>query len=138
MCPTNFADCMKVLKEPVVESTWFVESLPFVVAGEPLVEETPIGFSSLLSSLRKPTEQEEIYIRMCYQHYHVHVHCMCNLHIPNPCTYEWDIVDGMLIHDFNHPWRHLERQGKATQHNRKTKQHNTIHPKQLFFLRKNM
>ena len=32
--------------------------------------------------------------------------------------------------------RCLERQGKATQHNRKTKQHNITHPKQLFFKEK--
>ena len=32
--------------------------------------------------------------------------------------------------------RCLERQGKATQHNRKTKQHNTTRPKQFFFKEK--
>ena len=32
--------------------------------------------------------------------------------------------------------RCLERQGKATQHNRKTKQHNTTRPKQSFFKEK--
>ena len=37
------------------------------------------------------------------------------------------------VHDF---MRCLEIQGKATQHNRKTKQHNTTHPEQLFFKEK--
>ena len=32
----------------------------------------------------------------------------------------------------NHSMRCLERQGKATQNETKAKQHNTIHPKQLF------
>ena len=30
----------------------------------------------------------------------------------------------------------LRKKGKATQHNRKTKQHNTTHPRQLFFNKK--
>ena len=32
--------------------------------------------------------------------------------------------------------RRLERQGKVTQHNGKTKQHDTTRPKQLFFKEK--
>ena len=40
------------------------------------------------------------------------------------------------LHDYNHCMRGLERQGKATQHNRKTKQHNTTRPRQLFFKEK--
>ena len=38
-------------------------------------------------------------------------------------------------HDLNHPWD-APNEGKATKHNRKTKQHNTTHPRQLFFKEK--
>ena len=33
---------------------------------------------------------------------------------------------------FNHPWD-AQKEGKATQHDRKTKEHNTTRPRQLFF-----
>ena len=39
-------------------------------------------------------------------------------------------------HDFDLREMLIERQGKATQHNRKTKQHNTTRPRQLFFKEK--
>ena len=54
---TNLADCIKVLKDPLLESAWSELSLPLVAAD--VEEEAAVDFSSLLSSFKNPTEWME-------------------------------------------------------------------------------
>ena len=53
------ADWMKLVKERVLLSVWFKTSLPLVVTAADEADGTRMGFSSVLSSFRKPTEHRE-------------------------------------------------------------------------------
>ena len=65
---------------------------------------------------------------------------MCNAHVKLELTYGITVFCAhkirTYIHDFLIIHEMLRKKGKATQHNRKTKQHNTTRPRQYFSKKK--